>query len=319
MRTEFTVYLDLSDEIQARACFQAAFDEIDRIEHTFSRFRLDSEVSRLNYFASNGPVVTDPEVFEVLTAALDVSAKTDGAFDITVGKLTRAWGFADRRPAIPAAESLVEAMQCTGWTHVELDKEWRTVRFLRPGVELDLGGIAKGYAVDRAIEVLRAAGVSTLINAGSSSIAATDEAIARGWDVAISNPTDALQTLCEIQLGSRALSTSGVKEQHFIQDGHLFGHLIDPTAQLGRESSAEDVAGQRILQATVLAPTSILADALSTAMFLLGARRGSAILPHFDDCSALWIYSDTTGISWLTYNWPENTSYRNQRGSNGKT
>jgi thiamine biosynthesis lipoprotein len=315
MGTEFTVYLDLSDEAQARACFQAAFDEIDRIEYTFSRFRLDSEISRLNQFASDGPVVTDPEVFEVLTSALDVSAKTDGAFDITVGKLTRAWGFANRQPAIPAVDALAEAMQCTGWTHVELDKDWRTVRFLRPGIELDLGAIAKGYAVDRAIEVLRSAGVSALVNAGASSIAATDESITRGWNVAIPNPADSLRTLCEVQLGIRALSTSGVKEQHFIQDGRLYSHLIDPTAHLRSEDAAENTPKLRILQVTVLAPTSILADALSTAMFLLGASRGSAILPHFDGCSALWIYSDVNGISWLAHKWPENTLFRNSKGN----
>ena len=137
-------------------------------------------------------------------------------------------------------------MQCTGWAHVELDKEWRTVRFLRPGIELDLGAIAKGYAVDRTIEVLRTAGVSALVNAGASSIAATDEAITRERSVVIAIP----------------------------------------------------------------------ADALSTAMFLLGVKRGSAILPQFDGCCALWIYSDINGISWLTHSWPECTSYQYQWGSN---
>lgn len=320
MRTEFIVYLDVSDEIQAHACFQSAFDEIDRIEYTFSRFRSDSEISRLNHFAANGAVVTDPEVFEVLANALDLSAKTEGAFDITLGKLTRAWGFSTRQPAVPAHDTLDEAIQCTGWTHVELDKEWRTVRFLRPGIELDLGAIAKGYAVDRAIEVLRAAGVSALVNAGASSIAATDEAITQEWPVVIASPADPNHPLCEVQLGNRALSTSGVKEQHFIQDGQLYSHLIDPTTNRPGKNPAEDVTRHQMLQTTVLAPTSILADALSTAMFLLGVRRGSAILSQFDDCSALWIDSDTSGVTSLTHNWPEYTSTRNQwRSENGKT
>ena len=314
MGTEFTVYLDASDEMQAHACFQQAFDEIDRIDHTCSRFRLDSEVSRLNHYASHGPVVTDPEVLEILATALDVSAKTNGAFDITVGKLTRAWGFDARQPSIPAEDTLAEAIRCTGWTHVELDKEWRTVRFLRPGIEIDLGAIAKGYAVDRAIEVLRAAGVSALINAGASSIAATDEVMAREWTVAIDSPAESHQTLCEVQLGIRALSTSGMKEQHFTHDGHIYSHVIEPPAHYRGDNAGEDGPEKQMLQATVLAPTSILADALSTAMFLLGVRRGSEVLSQFDGCCALWIYADTNRISWQSHKWPESISHRESKG-----
>jgi len=185
MGTEFTLYLDSADEVRAQACFDAVFDEIDRLESTFSRFRASSEISRLNREAGDGPMVTDPEVFQLLAAALDVSRKTEGVFDITVGQLMRAWGFSGRQPGIPDAQTLAAAQECVGWTNIELDPEWRTVEFLRHGLEVDLGGIAKGYAVDCAMGVLRSAGVQGLIDAGSSSIAATDEAFARGWEVSI--------------------------------------------------------------------------------------------------------------------------------------
>lgn len=312
MKTEFVVYLDATDDMRADACCRAAFDEIDRIEHTFSRFRPDSEITRLNRWASEGPVVTDPEVIEMLATAMDVSEKTGGAFDITVGKLAQAWGFSTGQPSIPDLGTLAEAVQCTGWKHVELDKEWRTVHFLRRGIELDLGAIAKGYAVDRAIDVLRSVGVSAIVNAGSSSIAATDIAVTRGHNVVIVNPADSNDVLCQVELGNRCLSTSGVKEQQFTQGGRTYSHLIDPNNPLGEEISAESERSAQLLQATVLAPTSILADSFSTAMFILGASKGKAVLSRFDDCCGLWIYQNANGISWLTHNWPGNASYQNQ-------
>jgi thiamine biosynthesis lipoprotein len=245
-------------------------------------------------------MVTDPEAFQLLAAAQDVSRKTGGVFDITVGRLTRAWGFSARQPQIPDAQTLAAAEECAGWTHMELDPAWRTVQFLRSGLELDLGAIAKGYAVDCALEVLRSAGVHGLIDAGSSSIAATDESFSNGWKVSIANPTDSSLPLCEVELGNRALSTSGVKEQSLVRDGRIYSHLIDPTTH-GLETNAPE---RQVLQVTVLAPTSLLADALSTAMFLLGHEKGSVVLAQFTGCSALWVYSDSEGIACSAHNWP---------------
>lgn len=301
MGTEFTLYLDSADEVRAQACFDAVFDEIERLEATFSRFRVSSEISRLNREACNGPMVTDPEVYQLLAAALDLSRKTEGAFDITVGRLTRAWGFSVRQPRIPDAQTMAAAQECVGWTNIELDPEWRTVEFLRPGLEVDLGGIAKGYAVDCAMGVLRSAGVRGLIDAGSSSIAATDEAFALGWKVSIANPLDASAILCETELGNRALSTSGVMEQSFVEGGRLYCHLIDPTA-LAVETSAP---ARQVLQVSVLAPSSMLADALSTALFLLGCERGRIALAQFPDCSAFWVYSGAEGIQCAAHQWPQ--------------
>ncbi|MGA3160697.1 MAG: FAD:protein FMN transferase [Terracidiphilus sp.] len=300
MGTEFTLYLDAADEVQAQACFDAVFDEIDRLEGTFSRFRASSEISRLNREATDGPMVTDPEVFQLLAAALDVSRKTEGAFDITVGRLTQAWGFSARQAGIPDARTLAAAQECVGWTNIELDHEWRTVEFLRPGLKVDLGGIAKGYAVDCAMGVLRSVGVQGLIDAGSSSIAATDVAFARSWEVSIANPLDASATLCQVELGNRALSTSGIMEQSFVQDGRIYCHLIDPTAP----GAAASAPARQMLQVTVMAPSSMLADALSTAMFILGCERGRIALEQFPDCSAFWIYSGAEGIQCAAHQWP---------------
>ena len=300
MGTEFAVYLDATDDVQAQACFDTVFDEIDRLELTFSRFRPSSELSRLNRHAGQGPVVTDPEVFQLLAFALDVSERTGGAFDITVGLLTRAWGFAERQPRIPDGRELAAAKELVGWRNVELDAEWRTVLFTRPGLELDLGAIAKGYAVDRAIEMLRSAGVSALIDAGSSSMAATSAAFASDWKVSVASPVNRPLTICEVELGERALSTSGVSAQSFVHEGRSYGHLIDPRDPVPERHAT----ARQALQVTVLAPSSMLADALSTAMFVLGHEHGSAALAQFTDCSALWIYSDANGIKCMGHRWP---------------
>jgi thiamine biosynthesis lipoprotein len=300
MGTEFTAYIDGCAEAQARACFQSLFEEIDRVEQTFSRFRPASEVARINRLAGDGPMVTDPEVFNLMAAAQKLSRNTAGVFDITVGRLTRTWGFAERAPHLPEAQELKEAEAATGWQYLELDPVWRTVQFLRPGMELDLGGIAKGYAVDCALCVLRAAGMHGVIDAGSSSIAATDGDFAHDWTVEIANPANDAAPVCELCLGDRALSTSGAKEQSFRKAGRVYSHLIDPTAS-GLEAGAPT---RQVLQATVLAPTSMLADALSTAMFLLGQERGSAVLAEFPDCSALWVYSEGEGVQCRAHHWP---------------
>jgi thiamine biosynthesis lipoprotein len=308
MGTEFAVYLDAADDVQAQACFDTVFDEIDRLELTFSRFRPASELSRLNRHAGQGPAVTDPEVFQLLFSALDVSEKTGGAFDITVGQLTRAWGFAERQARIPDGQKLAAAKELVGWRNVELDAKWRTVLFTRPGLELDLGAIAKGYAVDQAIEVLRSAGVSGLVDAGSSSMAATGEAFARDWKVSVASPVDRGLTICEVELGARTLSTSGVSEQSFVHAGRRYSHLIDPLVDplIDPRDPAPGTCetARQVLQVTVLAPTSMLADALSTAMFVLGHEHGSAALSQFPDCSALWVYSDADGIQCMGHRWP---------------
>jgi thiamine biosynthesis lipoprotein len=299
MGTGFTLYVDCADESQAQSCFQSVFEEIDRVETTFSRFRPASEISRINREAADGPMVTDPEVFQLLATAMEVSRKSCGVFDITVGRLTQAWGFHAGRPAIADAAVLAEAEAAVGWELVALDPAWRTVEFLRPGVEIDAGGIAKGHAVDCALEVLRTAGIHGLLDAGSSSIAASDDMFGNKWTVGIASPEDRTRELCRVRIGRRALSTSGTREQSFTHAGRVYSHLIDPTAH-GQNRNNE----LEVLQATVLAPTSMLADALSTAMFLLGPERGGKALKEFPECAVLWVCRGSEGIRWLAEQWP---------------
>jgi thiamine biosynthesis lipoprotein len=301
MGTLFTVYLHDLGEARELAVFQAVFDEIERVEKTFSRFLPSSEIARINREAGQGPVVTDPEVFHLLEYAKELSGKTEGAFDITVGRLTRAWGFAERKRDLPSSDALEAAEAAVGWRHLQLDAQWRTVEFLKPGMELDLGAIAKGYAVDCALDLLRSLAVQAMIDAGSSSIAANGDFFSRAWPVCVADPASGDEPLCEVLLGDRALSTSGVKEQSFTREGRVYSHLLDP-APHQREQDSHSL---QVLQTTVLAPDSRLADGLSTALFLLGPRRGEAVMERFPECSAFWACRGDKGDFCASIRWPQ--------------
>jgi thiamine biosynthesis lipoprotein len=301
MGTLFTVYLHHLDEARELEIFQAVFDEIARIEKTFSRFLPSSEIARINREAGQGPVVTDPEVFHLLEYAKNLSGKTEGAFDITIGRLTHAWGFAERKRTIPSSDALEAAEAAVGWKHLQLDAQWRTVEFLKPGMELDLGAIAKGYAVDCALDLLRSLAVQALIDAGSSSIAANGDFFSRAWPVCVADPASGDKLLCEVLLGDRALSTSGVKEQSFTWEGRVYSHLLDPASHQRKQDSHP----LQVLQTTVLAPDSRLADGLSTALFLLGPRRGKAVMEQFPECSAFWSCRGDKDDFCTSIRWPQ--------------
>src|SRR5215471_10841057 len=145
MGTTFTIYLYAADGERASQYFDAAFEEIERLDEALSNYRASSELSRINRLAGHEPVTTDPEVFQLLERSLDYGRRSGGAFDITVGPLMRAWGFFRGQGRYPAADDLSKARASVGWQHVVLDPATRTVRFLVPGLELDLDGIGKGH------------------------------------------------------------------------------------------------------------------------------------------------------------------------------
>jgi thiamine biosynthesis lipoprotein len=307
MGTEFLLYLDPAelDPAAERTLVQAVFAEVDRVETIFSRFRPSSEISRINQLAPLGPVVTDPEVFGLLLQAESIHQLTHGAFDVALGRLSRAWGFAQRSPHLPDPEELAQAQSASGMALVSLDRTWRTVHFLAEGVELDLGALAKGYAVDCALSVLHAAGAAALVDAGHSSLAATGEPFATGWPVEVRAPQLPGQEptlLSSVRLHTNSLGTSGIMEQKFEQGGQSFSHLFDTRSQ-GIGNRDQDASAQ-LLQASVLAPTAALADALSTAMFVLGPVEGSAALAAFPGSAALWVTAQAGCIRTAGYNWP---------------
>lgn len=268
------------DERALPALVEAAFDEVDRIDRLMSHYRPDSALSRLNRRAAEGPAAVDPELFDFIAEALRYSRESHGAFDVTVGPLMKAWGFFRSGGRIPGEDELAEARARVGYRHVLLDPQRRTVRFRRPGVELDLGGIAKGYAVDRAVDVLRRAGVSAgLVSACGSTIYGLGAPPGReAWTVEVQDPIDPERVASTVGLKDRALSVSGTAEKSFEKDGVRYSHVMDP--RTGRPV-------QGVLSVAVLAPSGTAGDALDNAFFVQGLERGRAAIERLPGTDVL--------------------------------
>ena len=278
-RFEFTLPSELADQLDAA---QAALDTIDVLEEQLSIFRDSSELSAINREAAQAPVVAEARLFELLALAARLHRETDGAFDITSTPLSRVWGFLRREGRLPSADELAEARAKVGTQHVRLDPEAHTVAFDVPGLALNLGSIGKGYALDRAGEDLRRAGVPTaLLSAGASSLLAVGRGPdGQGFEVGIRDPFDHRRRYGTVRLENQALGVSGIGEQSFEVDGRRYGHIIDPR-------SGWPVEGRALV--AVLAPTGALADALATAFFVGGRQVAERYTRQYPDVSVVVI------------------------------
>ncbi len=282
MGTSVEIFLYAANRERASELFEAAFQEIERVEAALSSYRSTSEISRINANAAGTPVTTDPEVFALIERSLEYSHRTEGAFDITVGPLVKAWGFFRRDGRIPTVEELARARGMVGWQHVELNAAARSVQFRAEGLALDFGGIGKGFALDAAARVLRRLGVTgALLGAGQSSYLAIGAPPgAQGWPITVPSPHNSAQPLSTVQLRDGSLSTSGSDQLYFEVEGRRYSHLIDPR-------SGEPVSGT--VQVTVTAQTATDSDALSTALFVLGPDRATALLDALEETAALLV------------------------------
>jgi FAD:protein FMN transferase len=260
---------------------EAAFDEVDRIDRLMSHYKPESPLSRLNREAAAGPVVVTPELFDFIAECLRYSRDSDGAFDITVGPLMKTWGFFRGGGRLPSAQEVEDVRARIGYAHVVLDARAQTVRFDRPGIELDLGGIAKGYAVDRAVDLLRRAHVAAaLVSAGGSTIYALGAPPGRdAWEVDIQDPVDSGRIALTVPLRDRALSVAGRAEKSFERDGVVYSHIMDPR-------TARPVQG--ILGVAVLTSTGTAGDALDDALFVQGVERSRAYLQRLPATEAIF-------------------------------
>ncbi|HEV7499879.1 MAG TPA: FAD:protein FMN transferase [Vicinamibacteria bacterium] len=259
MACRFEVLLDDGDARHVGAA-REALDEADRVEAALSVFRPTSDLSRVNATAAAGAAATSDELFALLGLCRALHERTQGAFDITSTPLSRAWGFLDRDGRLPGPEALAAARTLVSMSGVHLDAAARTVRFARPGMELNLGSIGKGHALDRMAGLMRARGVShALLSAGGSSAVAVGGR-GRGWVVDVRSRQVANERLARLRLRDGALATSGAGEQFFEIEGRRYGHVIDPR-------SGWPAAG--VLSVTVVTAQAAMSDALSTA-FLVG-------------------------------------------------
>jgi FAD:protein FMN transferase len=298
MGTVFSIYMYARDEEHAETCFEAAFEEIERLEETLSHYRPSSELSRINRLAAHHAVTTDPEVFALLETAIDYSRRSNGAFDITVGPLMRAWGFFRGEGRYPQSQELQAAREHVGFEKVHLDVPTRTLRFAVPGVELDLGAIGKGYAVDRAVIILREAGIdAALVDAGSSTLYAMGAPPAKdGWTVRVPEPRDRSQTISTVTLRNESLSTSGSYEKYFELEGQKYCHVMDPR---------DGMPVQGVLQATLISSDSTSTDALSNAMFVMGPRAGTQLIATAVGARGLWIMDEGESQRLVRWCWQD--------------
>ena len=276
------------EQVALRRAVEGALDEVDRIDRLMSHYRPASPLSRVNREAGLGPVSADPELLGLVAEALRYSRESGGAFDVTVGPLMKAWGFFRGGGRVPGEAELDEVLGRVGWQHVLLDERAATIRFARPGLELDLGGIAKGYAVDRAVAVLVRAGVpAALISAGGSTLFGLGTPPGReGWEVEVEDPLHADRVAFRAVLKDQALSVSGGANKSFERDGVTYSHLMDP--RRGRPV-------QGVLGAAVLAPSGAAGDALDNAFPVLGVEGARSYIGTLPGIEAFLFLSDGAG------------------------
>jgi FAD:protein FMN transferase len=273
MGTTYTVVAYAEDQQQLEEAMEAAFTEVRRLDRMLSNYRPESEWSRVNREAAQRPVPVSPELFRLFQACAEFNRQSEGTFDISVGPLMRVWGFYKDSGRLPAKGEISAVLGKVGFGNVVLDAQKGTVRFLKPGVELDPGGIGKGYAVDQMAEKLKQHGIrSALVSAGSSSIYGLGSPPNdSGWSVRIRHPRMHNDTVAEVQLRDESLSTSGDYEKFFMAEGKMYSHIMDP--RTGYPASG-------VASVSVIAPRTLTSEAWAKPFFILGRGWAAKNLPE---------------------------------------
>jgi thiamine biosynthesis lipoprotein len=266
MGSTFSVALYGTDRIKMEAAADAALEESQRLDEMLSNYKPESELSLVNREAAEHPVRISPELFRLLSDAAEYSRESEGAFDMTVGPLMKVWGFYKGTGHLPHAAEVAAAMTKVGYRHIHLDAGAGTVRYDRPGVELDPGGIGKGYAVDKMVGILRQRGVEIALVSGSDSSIyglGAPPAEPRGWPVEIKDPWDKTKTAATVYLRDMSLSTSGSYEKFFRAEGRVYAHIMDPRT---------GYPAQGCVAVSILAPRTLDSEVWAKPYFVNGRR-----------------------------------------------
>jgi thiamine biosynthesis lipoprotein len=286
MGTRITVELWADDREKAERGIEAVLQEMRHVDETMSTYKPTSEVSQVNARAADGPMPISQELFDLLTTAREYSVITEGAFDITYASVGYLYDF--RKRVRPDEAQINKALPAVDYRHVLLDPVKRTVQFSQKGVRIDLGGIAKGYSVDRGIEALKSLGFTrAYVSAGGDSRIIGDR-FGKPWMVGIRDPRkEPGEVITRIPLVDAAISTSGDYERFFEEDGVRYHHIIDP--RTGHSAS-------KVRSATVIGPAAIRTDGLSKTAFVLGPEKAMEIYNRIDDIDAIIVKLDGTVI-----------------------
>ena len=229
MGTYANVTIVTADSTASAAAAHLAHARFIWVDSLMTNWTTTSEVARINREAAAGPVHLHPEVARVVETALRVGRESDGAFDITVEPLVRLWGFLGGPKRVPAASEIATAFEHVGPQHLTYEPSEQRLRFDRHGVRIDLGGIAKGNAVDRATEALRTAGVhDALVDLSGNMYALGSPSTSRAWRIGVRDPRDRIPYFARLSLSEQGISTSGKYEQFVAQNGRTYGHIMDP-------------------------------------------------------------------------------------------
>ena len=303
MGTLVRIQLYAADAGRADAGFRAAFERIAQLDAAMSDYRAESEVNRVCLTAVRKPVNVSADLFTVLAASRALAEETDGAFDVTLGRVTQLWRQARREHRVPESGALREALQHSGYRKLHLDPAARTVMLDQEGMRLDLGGIGKGYAADAALAVLAELGIRRALVAASGDLAIGDPPPGRnGWSVGIDAPSAGAEGFTRVlELCNAAVSTSGDSTQNLETGGVRYSHIIDPANGMGLTQP---------IAVSVVARRGIDADSWSTALSVLGPERGVALVEKHAGLAALFSIGRDASIrtvqstGWPGYTYP---------------
>jgi len=301
MGTVFEVSAYVADKHKAEKAFHDVFKEVNRLDYLMSNYKEESELSKVNKNAVSEPTTCDNELAYVIEQSLQYSDITDGAFDITIGPLMKKWGFFKEQGRIPGKEELESALESVSYKNIIIGETVKkslfrdpsivkTISFKHSGTQIDLGGIGKGYAVDMAARVLKGNGInSALINFAGNIYAYGTPPEKDSWVIGLQHPRKSEGLLGSFEIRDKAVSTSGDYEKFFTIDGERYSHIIDPRTG----NPVKD-----IVSATIVADSATRADALSTGIFVLGLKKGMALIEKLSDVEGIIIYEDgDSGLS----------------------
>lgn len=288
MDTLISIQVWASDSASGKSALDAAFAEFIRIDHLCDRFALKklsdpnvSDVYRININAGIKPTVVSDDVLAMLKQSQRMAYLSKGAFDVTVGPLMDCWGFTTKQYRVPADTELKAALSLVDYRQVVVDEQKKTVFLPRKGMEIDLGGVAKGYATDRAAQKLREMGIkSALINAGGNIYALGAKPDGSAWSTGIQDPRNPNQIIAIIKVKNQAVVSSGDYERYFIRDGIRYHHILDP---------ATGKPARQLIATTIVGPSATEADLLSTTLFVTGSQTGTALVGQLANVNAVFV------------------------------
>ncbi len=284
MGSRFEITVVHADPEGAREAIGAGWAEIDRVEKMISSWKEDSETSAINRNAGSAPVKVSQELFNLIRRSLRVSKLTDGAFDITFDTVGRHWNFKDPKAAVPDTTTIELALRDTGYQHIVLDADARTVYLDRPDTRIGFGAIGKGYAANRTVFVLRENGATGgIVNAGGDLVIFGQQEDGTPWRTGIADPLDRETVFASLALTEQAVVTSGDYESFIEIDGKRYSHILDPRTGYPVEE---------LRSVTIVCPNGELADALATGISVMGIAEGLALLNRLEGIEGMLVDRD---------------------------